>query len=119
MFLFRDFTLTEKREIRASLKEIYGLGWLKSYRISDKLGLSNPFFSNNLNDYYISLILYLLKGFILSDTKIKRVIENNISNLILTKSYRGTRHNLTLPVRGQRTRTNSATQRRKRASFHL
>lgn len=119
MFLFRDFALTEKKEIRASLKQIYGLGWLKANRISDKIGLSNPFFGNNLNDYYISLILYLLKGFILSDSKIKRIIDNNINNLIIIKSYRGCRHTLTLPVRGQRTRTNSATQRRKRVNFNI
>lgn len=119
MFLFRDFTLTEKKEIRASLKQIYGLGWLKANKISDKIGMSNPFFGNNLNDYHISLILYLLKGFILSDTKIKRIIDNNINNLIITQSYRGCRHSLTLPVRGQRTRTNSATQRRKRTNFNI
>jgi small subunit ribosomal protein S13 len=76
--------------------------------------MAKPFFSNNLNDYYINLILFLLKGFILSDTKIKRNIDNNINNLIINKSYRGSRHRLTLPVRGQRTRTNAATQRKKR-----
>jgi small subunit ribosomal protein S13 len=76
--------------------------------------MAKPFFSNNLNDYYINLILFLLKGFTLSDTKIKRCIDNNINNLIINKSYRGSRHRLTLPVRGQRTRTNAATQRKKR-----
>jgi len=79
------------------------------------MGLSNPFASNNLNDYYINFIIYLLKGYLLSDSRIKRIIENNINNLLINSSYRGTRHKLTLPVRGQRTRTNSATQRSKRA----
>lgn len=114
MFLFRDFTLTEKKEIRISLMKIYGISWLKSNKIIDKIGLAKPYFSNNLNDYYINLILYILKGFILSDTKIKRIIDNNINNLLINNSYKGSRHRLTLPVRGQRTRTNAATQRRKR-----
>ncbi len=35
MFLFRDFTLTEKKEIRASLKQIYGISWLKANKIVD------------------------------------------------------------------------------------
>lgn len=117
MFLFRDFTLTEKKELRATIKQIYGVGWWKANLISYKLGLSTPYFSNNLNTYYINIILYLLKGYILSDSKIKRIIENNINNLIINNSYRGTRHRLTLPVRGQRTRTNSATQRSKRNSI--
>jgi len=116
MFLFRDFSITEKKEIRASIKQIYGVGWWKSNLILNKLGLSNPYFSNNLNDYYINFLIFLLKGYILSDSKIKRIIDNNINNLLINYSYRGTRHKLTLPVRGQRTRTNSATQRSKRSS---
>lgn len=114
MFLFRDFTLTEKKELRATIKQIYGIGWWKANKISNKIGLSTPYFSNNLNSYYINIILYLLKGYVLSDSKIKRIIENNINNLIINGSYKGARHRLTLPVRGQRTRTNSATQRSKR-----
>ena len=114
MFLFREFTLIEKREFRASLKHIYGLGWLKSNKISDLLGLSNPYFSNNFNDYYINLTLYLLKRLIISDNRIKRLVETHINNLLINNSYRGTRHKLSLPARGQRTRTNSATQRKKR-----
>jgi len=54
MFLFRDFSITEKKEIRASIKQIYGVGWSKANLILNKLGLSNPYFSNNLNDYYIN-----------------------------------------------------------------
>lgn len=119
MFLFRDVTLTENKEIRASIKQIYGVGWIKAYKICDKIGFSYPFFSNNLNDYYITLILYLLKGYVISDSRIKRVVENNINNLIISSSYRGSRHTLTLPVRGQRTRTNSATQRSKRDKIKI
>jgi len=114
MFLFREFILSEKKEIRASIKQIYGVGWLKANLIINKLGLYNPYYGNNLNNYYIFLLIYLLKGYILSDSKIKRNIENNINKLLLNLSYRGTRHKLALPVRGQRTRTNSATQRSKR-----
>jgi len=119
MFLFRDFTITEKKEIRASIKYIYGISWHKSNLIFNRIGLSNPFFGNNLNDYYINFIIYLLKGYILSDSKIKRIIDNNINNLLINYSYKGTRHKLTLPVRGQRTRTNSATQRSKRNTNDL
>jgi small subunit ribosomal protein S13 len=118
MFLFRDITLTETKEIRVSLKQIYGVGWHKANFVSNKLGLSNPFFGNNLNDYNISIILFLLKGLVLSDTRIKRVIDNNINRLININCYRGTRHKLTLPVRGQRTRTNAATQRSKRIKIN-
>lgn len=114
MFLFREVILSEKNEIRVSLKQIYGVGWYKSNLIINKLGLSYPFFGFNLNLYNINVILYLLKGLILSDVRIKRVIENNITRLININSYKGSRHKLLLPVRGQRTRTNAGTQRSKR-----
>ena len=114
MFLFREISLSEKSEIRVSLKQVYGVGWYKSNFILNKIGISYPFFGVNLNYYNINTILYLLKGLVLSDARIKRVIDNNITRLINIESYRGSRHKLTLPVRGQRTRTNAGTQRSKR-----
>jgi len=117
MFLFRDFTLTERREIRASLKKIYGVGWAKSSKIACMTGLSNPFFSNNLNQYVINLITFLLKGFVITDSKIKKFVENNITKLHNNNCLRGARHRLFLPVRGQRTKTNAATQRNKKINF--
>jgi len=114
MFLFREVQLSEKNEIRISLRKIYGVGWYKSNYIINKLGLSFPLLGTNINSYNINIILYLLKGLVLSDARIKRVIENNITKLITIESYRGSRHKLTLPVRGQRTRTNAGTQRSKR-----
>ena len=74
MFLFREFILSEKKEIRASIKQIYGVGWLKANLIINKLGLYNPYYGNNLNNYYTILLIYLLKGYILSDSKIKRFL---------------------------------------------
>lgn len=114
MFLFRDTTLPEKKEIRYSLKKIYGVGFYKADLIANLIGLKFPFFISNLNFYNINIILFLLKGLVLSDTRIKRIIENNIGRLITTSSYRGVRHQMALPVRGQRTRTNAGTQRSKR-----
>jgi len=116
MFLFRDFTLTERREIRASLKKIYGVGLNKSNKIACMTGLSNPFFSNNLNQYTINVIVFLLKGFVITDSKIKKSIENNITKLYNNNCLRGARHKLFLPVRGQRTKTNAATQRNKKVN---
>jgi len=114
MFLFRDTVIIEKKNTKISLKKIYGVSWYKSNIILTKLGISNLFYNSNLNDYYMNMILFILKGLVLSDIRIKRTIENNIERLISIESYRGSRHKLTLPVRGQRTRTNAGTQRMKR-----
>jgi len=114
MFLFRDFTLNADKEIRFSLKNIYGIGLYKAQWVTAKLGLSFPYFFNNLNHYNYSILFYLLKNLIISDVRIKRFVELDISNLVNISSYKGIRHNLCLPVNGQRTRTNARTQRSKR-----
>lgn len=53
----------------------------------------------------------MLKNLTLSEVRLKRVIGANIKNLIDINSYKGARHAMFLPVRGQRTRTNSGTRR--------
>jgi small subunit ribosomal protein S13 len=114
MFLFRNYYLSEKKEIRASLKSVYGVGVHKANMIANLLGFAYPFFNNKLNDYLINNILFLLNGFVQTSTNIIREIDNNINKLSIINSYRGSRHKLTLPVRGQRSRTNAGTQRNKR-----
>lgn len=53
----------------------------------------------------------MLKYFTLSEVRLKRVIGSNVKNMIDIQSYKGVRHSLFLPVRGQRTRTNANTCR--------
>jgi small subunit ribosomal protein S13 len=67
-----------------------------------------------MNVYNFMIIIFLLKGFVISDVRIKRRIDSNINFLIDVNSYKGVRHKMTLPVHGQRTRTNANTQRSKR-----
>jgi len=66
---------------------------------------------NNLNYYNFSLCFFLLKNLTLSEVRIKRTIAEKINDLISMECYKGSRHRTFLPVRGQRTRTNSGTMR--------
>lgn len=56
----------------------------------------------------------MLKNLTLSEVRLNRVIGANIKNLIDINTYKGARHAMFLPVRGQRTRTNSGTRRNMR-----
>jgi len=112
MFLFRDKYIPLKKEILPALQAIWSIGWVKALSISAKLGLAYPFFINNLNFYNFAIIFFLLKNLTLSEVRLKRIISNNIKNLLDINSYAGARHSLNLPVRGQRTRTNAGTARR-------
>jgi ribosomal protein S13 len=97
MYLFREATLELDREIRCSLKNIYGLGLRKAIYISSRVGLSHPFYLNKITPYYFSLIHFLLKHLIISDVRIKRFMEFNIARKINSKHIKGIRHMLSLP----------------------
>ena len=109
MYSFRNEDIPENRELRRALNCIWGLGPRKAFYVTAKIGLAYPFFINNLNPYYFSLLSFVLHGLVLSSVRLKRVVSVNIKKLIDTGAYRGHRHALFLPVRGQRTRTNANT----------
>ena len=94
---------------------IYGLGLRKANFICACAGLSFPFYFNKITPYHFSIIHFLLKNLVLSDKRLERVVSFNILRKVNIKSIKGIRHSLSLPVHGQRTRTNASTQRTKRA----
>jgi small subunit ribosomal protein S13 len=112
MFTYKQYNLDIKRDIRLSLQLIYGIGWLKSIFICSRLGFSYPFSLNNINLYNFFILTYILDFFTWLEIRIKRIIFQNIKNLYKIESYKGIRHKDSLPVRGQRTRTNASTKKR-------
>lgn len=114
MFSFRNFELPLNKELRCSLQSIRGIGIRKSNLILSKFGFAYPFFIGNLNLYKFLLINFLLKYLVLSEVRVKRVLNLRIRELVSIQSYRGLRHRDFLPVRGQRTRTNASTRKQDR-----
>jgi len=114
MFLFRDNPLVVTKEVRFALKNIYGVGLRKAAYLCARAGIGFPVQLNQINEYHYELMHVLLKRLVISDVRIKRRVEFNIAKLTKTKSVKGLRHLLFLPVHGQRTRTNACTQRVKR-----
>lgn len=117
MFLFRDRSLPKNCELRNSLQAIPSVGWRKSSFLSTKIGVSYPFPINLLTNYYWKILFYLLKFVTTTEVKLKRFVNNNIKKLVDNGSYKGKRHLMFLPVRGQRTRTNAGTRRSLRSKL--
>lgn len=78
------------------------------------MGISSPFFLDDLNLYYKDLLFFYLEDYVLSIARIDRYVDLRIKKIKDLQTYRGNRHHLNLPVHGQRTRTNANTQRSKR-----
>lgn len=111
MFSFRNKDLPYDRELHSSLQCISGVGWRKSIIISSKVGLTYPFFINNLNFYQFGIVSFLLKYLVLSLARVRRFVHLRIKALINLQGHRGVRHYDLLPVRGQRTRSNAGVRK--------
>jgi small subunit ribosomal protein S13 len=106
--------IPENKRLEVSLTYIYGLGRKLSLEVIDKLGLDPNMKASSLKEDDIAKINAVLQSEYVVEGDLRRQVQNNIKRLISIHSYRGTRHRLGLPVRGQRTRTNARTRKGKR-----
>lgn len=106
--------IPENKRLEVSLTYIFGVGRRLSNEIIAKLGLNPNMRAHQLTEDDIARINAILQSEYVVEGDLRRQIQNNIKRLISIHAYRGTRHRLGLPVRGQRTRTNSRTRKGKR-----
>lgn len=113
MYLFRNVILSDNNSI-VSLCNIPGLSWARSTIICSRSGTNLICRFSDVNEYVFNIMATLSRRTVFSDARIKRHIKVHINKLIDYKTYRGKRHAICLPVRGQRSRTNARTQKNKR-----
>src|ERR1051326_975252 len=99
--------IPDNKRLEISLTYIYGIGRRLSSQIIKQLGLDPDMRARNLTDDDIARINATLQSEYVVEGDLRRQVQNNIKRLINIHSYRGMRHRLGLPVRGQRTRTNA------------
>ena len=99
------------KQIWVSLQYIYGIGPSLSQRILAQTGVSPDIKANNLTDEEINRLRELIDREFKVEGELRKEVNLNIKRLIEIGSYRGARHRRSLPVRGQRTRTNARTKR--------
>ncbi|WP_213318743.1 30S ribosomal protein S13 [Chlamydiifrater volucris] len=103
-----------KKKLVVSLTYIYGIGPALSAEIIRKLQLNPDSKAGELTEEEIGRLNALLQAEYLVEGDLRRSVQSDIKRLIAIHSYRGSRHRLSLPVRGQRTKTNSRTRKGKR-----
>lgn len=106
--------IPDNKRLEISLMYIYGVGRALSNEICEKLGLDKNMRAAKLTQDDIARINSILQSEYVVEGDLRRQIQNNIKRLVSIHSYRGLRHRVGLPVRGQRTRTNSRTRKGKR-----
>lgn len=104
--------LSKKKKLYIALTAIYGIGVTTSLKMLVQVGIDPNKKVSDLSDSEINSLRtiletddYQLEG------DLRRMINLNVKRLIDISCYRGRRHIKGLPVRGQRSRTNSRTCR--------
>nr|YP_009122096.1 30S ribosomal protein S13 [Choreocolax polysiphoniae]AJH65854.1 30S ribosomal protein S13 [Choreocolax polysiphoniae] len=109
MIRIQGVDLPKNKKVYIGLMHIYGIGLSRSKEILLETKIESNIKVKDLNDQQIILIKNFLNDRYLLEIDLKRIKKINIRRLIEIKSYRGKRHKLNLPVRGQRTKTNAKT----------
>ena len=94
-----------------SLQYLYGVGSQVAAELCQKAGVNPDTKSRELTDEEISRLAIILERDYTVEGPLRRQLQQNVNRLRDIKCYRGIRHRLGLPVRGQRTRTNARTRK--------
>ncbi len=103
--------IPDNKRIEISLRYLYGVGPAVSKKALAAAKVSVDKLAKDLTaDEVLHVQNYLEKSFPV-EGELRQLIKRNIGRLKEIQAYRGIRHMRRLPVRGQRTRTNSRTVR--------
>ena len=102
--------LPRNKRVEVALTYIYGIGPTRSKQILDQTGVNADTRVKDLTEDEVQRLRESV-GHFRVEGELRREVQLNIKRLIEIGSYRGLRHRRSLPVRGQRTKTNARTRR--------
>jgi len=103
-------TIPDEKRIDIGLTVLFGIGRSRALSILKEAGVSGEKKPKDIKLTDENKIRSIVETLTL-EGDLKREISSNIKRLKDIKAYRGVRHTRGLPVRGQRTKTNSRTRR--------
>jgi small subunit ribosomal protein S13 len=106
--------LPRDKRVEIGLTYIYGIGLTRSHQILAATGVNPDIRIKDLSDADVAALRGEIESNYQVEGDLRRLEGLNIKRLIDIGCYRGRRHRMGLPVRGQRTRTNARTRRGRR-----
>ncbi|MBU1160891.1 MAG: 30S ribosomal protein S13 [Patescibacteria group bacterium] len=104
-------TIPNDKRIEVSLTYIFGIGLSTAKKILKQTKINPDTRVKDLSEDDVNKLRNIIEGEYKTEGDLRREIIGNIKRLKEINSYRGLRHTKNLPVRGQRTKTNSRTVR--------
>lgn len=99
------------KQIWVALQYIYGIGPAVSQKILAEAGVNAAVETDSLTEGEVNRLREIIDREHKVEGELRKEVDLNIKRLIEIGSYRGSRHRHSLPVRGQRTRTNARVRR--------
>ncbi|MGD1717263.1 30S ribosomal protein S13 [Hydrocoleum sp. CS-953] len=103
--------LPRDKRIEIGLTYIYGIGLSRSQDILAETGVNPDIRVKDLSDADVAALRSVIQNNYQVEGDLRRFEAMSIKRLMDIGTYRGRRHRMGLPVRGQRTRTNARTRR--------
>lgn len=107
-------TIADNNRIEYALTKVYGIGWKLAGTICKSAGVDKHKKLSQLKEEDIHKITAIIEKDYKVEGDLREEINGNVKRLKEIGSYRGVRHSRGLPVRGQRTKSNSRTKKGKR-----
>ena len=105
------------KRIAFSLRYLYGIGPAKALEIIERVQIPEDLKAKDLTPDQIAAITKILQDDIVVEGDLRRMLAADIRRLQQINCYRGIRHRRSLPVRGQRTKTNARTRKGKKVTI--
>lgn len=99
------------KKIEFALTAIYGIGRVTSKKIVAESGLNPEMKAADLSNDEVNILRKVIDGGYSVEGDLRREVSMNIKRLVDLGCYRGIRHRMGLPVRGQKTKTNARTRK--------
>ena len=103
--------IPSNKRIEIALTYIYGVGRVTAAKICQDLGLDPGLRARDLTEEQLTTLANHVQKEYTVEGQLRRQVAASISRLRDIGCYRGLRHRRSLPVRGQRTRTNARTRK--------
>lgn len=103
--------LPNDKRVEVGLTYVYGIGPTRSKELLGKTGINPDTRCKDLSEIEVARLRELIDAEFVVEGDLRREVAMNIKRLTEIGCYRGLRHRRSLPVRGQRTKTNARTRR--------
>jgi len=116
MAIVSGVKIPDNKRVEIALRSIFGIGPTQAKDVVETAGIIDNPRVRDLSESDLTRIREIIDRQKVVEGDLRREVNGNIRRLIDIGAYRGLRHRRGLPVRGQRTKTNSRTKRGRRVA---